>query len=245
MEKGEKEEKGEKTERSVKSNRVEKKYEGKTFLQVISIILIVLVIAILLIVVQVPYITTNVVNEKVPVENCSQGKIPFIASFRSGLKYDGAPKFTSSEGVSLRGYTELKPNVYVNIRNMGDEKGIYCVKVDTYYVNSFRDEPDKLETFQNLLSEGSERIKQLENDIPNSQICTENPILPKYTETISFWSSNFISDEIQEGDLRDVYILFTVVAPSSKDCALQYVEQEKEQEVTRYCNAWKHLVGKC
>lgn len=247
-EKGEKVEKGEKIEKSEKMEKGEKKEKGRglTFLQVISLILIIIIIALLLIVVQVPYTTTNAVKETVQIQNCSQGNLPFLASFRSGVKYDSAPRFSSTDGVALRKYSDLKTNIYVTIRDMSEEKGTYCVKAETYYIKDFADEQDKLSAFQTLLSDDSDRIEKLENDIPNSKACTENPILPKRTGIVSFWSSSFMTDDINNKyDLNDIYVLLTVVAPPSKDCVLQDVEKTTEQEVTRYCNAWKHVVGKC
>lgn len=244
MEKEEKEKVKEKNKESVK----EEKKKSIWNLQAISLLLLIVLIALVLIIIQVPYTTTNVVKEKVPVENCEDVEIPFAANFRTGLKYAGASNVESSEGVALYRYSDLGPYMFANIRNTGEEKGVYCLNVNAYFIKDFEEGNNALDSF-NQIVEDSELVQELTDSLSpryTSPTCTENAIRPIQTEVISVWNSGILSEEAKGiYSLDDVYILFSVTSPTTKKCVEEEVEHEVEQEVTRYCNAWKHVVGKC
>jgi hypothetical protein len=251
MERGERVEKMEKSEKMEKGEKENMKESGKggTFLQVLSLILIIVLIVLMLIVVQVPYTTTNAVKETVPVEKCMQVDIPFISNFRTGLTYDTSSKIYSSEGQALYRYSELKTYLFANIRNMGEEKGAYCLNAQAYLIENFTNNGDSLALFQNLISSNSNKVQTLENwsgNLYTYPVCTESTIPSTDTDIISLWTPAILSADVQEqNDLDNVYILFTVVPPISQQCSTVNVENITQQEVTRYCNAWKHVVGKC
>ena len=247
----EQEEKPEKKQEKKQDKKETKVQSGKAFFGWGSFILLFALIIIVLIVFQVPYITTNAIVENVPVEKCVQEDIPSISSFKIGSTYGSASKIYSSDGEALYKYSELKNYIYANIRNVGEEKGIYCVNIEAYLIPGFdfNDDENTLTLFQSLLAEDSAKIQTLENwnseryDFP---ICTENPIRPVQTETLSFWAPSLLSEEAKgEYNLDDVYILLSIIPPTLEQCDMEYEEKTTEQEVTRYCNAWKHLVGKC
>jgi len=244
MEKEEKEKVKEKNKENVK----EEKKKSIWNLQAISLLLLIVLIALVLIIIQVPYTTTNAVKENVSVENCDDVEIPFAANFRTGLKYAGASNIESSEGVALYRYSDLGPYMFANIRNTGEEKGVYCLNVNAYFIKDFEEGNNALDSF-NQIVEDSELVQELTDSLSakySFPICTENPIRPIQTEVISVWNSGILSEDAKEiYNLDDVYVLFTVVAPTAKKCVEEEVEHEVEQEVTRYCNAWKHVVGKC
>lgn len=244
------EEEGEKKQEKREVKKTQKKKNGRSFFQVGSFILLLVLIIIILIVVQVPYTTTNAIVETVPVEKCTQGDMPFVANFRTGLTYDSASNVYSLNGEALYKYSKLKQYVYANVRNMGQENGIYCINTQAYLVSDFdfNNNEETLLSFQNLISEDSEGVELLDNSDSKYSypVCSEREISPLGTGVISLWTKNIISEDIQsQYDLNDVYVMFTIVAPASKQCKTEYEEQTNEEEVTRYCNAWKHLVGKC
>lgn len=243
----EKEEK-EKVKESKKENSKEEKKKSIWNLQAISLLLLIVLIALVLIIIQVPYTTTNVVKEKVPTENCEDVEIPFAANFRTGLKYTGASNVESSEGFALYRYSDLGPYMFANIRNTGEDKGAYCLNVNAYFIKDFEEGNNALDSFNEIV-EDSELVQELTDELSAryaSPVCMENPIRPIQTEVISIWGSGILSEEAKGTyDLDDVYVLFSVVAPTAEKCVEEEVEQEVEQEVTRYCNAWKHVVGKC
>jgi hypothetical protein len=222
---------------------------GSKSLQVISLILIIVLMVLLLVVVQVPYTTTNAVSENVPVENCTQVDMPFVSNFRTGLIYDSAAEIYSSKGEALYRYSELRSYVYADIMNTGEEKGVYCLNAQAYLINNFNNNADSLDSFQTMLSQNSDQIQKIDNWNSNVYIypvCTENPIYPIDDGIISLWTPSLLSDSVKgQDDLRNVYILFTVVPATSKQCSTVNVQNISQQEVTRYCNAWKHIVGKC
>jgi hypothetical protein len=226
MEKDEKEKEKEKIKEKPKEKTEERPKRG---LQLASLILIIVLILIVLIVVQVPYTTTNAVKEMVPVEKCAQEDIPFVSAFKTGWSFDNALSLSSSGGVGSYKYSELKTNLYAYIKNAGDEAGIYCVDVEVSLVNG-----DTSEILDN---------SDAKYTYP---VCTESPIAVKDSSVISLWTSNIISKDIKDNnDLDNVKVTFTIVPPTTEKCHTENVEQTSEQEVTRYCNAWKHLVGKC
>lgn len=249
MEKVEKNDKPEKVEKEKSKEKTKEK--SRSGLQIASFILILVLIALVLIVVQVPYITTDTVSEKVPVEKCSESEIPFTSTFKTGLYYDGASKVYSSYGSALYKYSELKTYLYSYIRNMGDEKGVYCINAEPYLITDFKftNDQDSFDSFQELLLEESESIQKLDNESSsnyNYPICMEKAISPMQTDIVSLWVPSIISEDIQENyNLKDVYVLFSVVSPTTDKCHTEYQDKETEKEVTRYCNAWKHVVGKC
>lgn len=246
----EKEEKSEKSEKRGKEKHKENP-KSRRFFEIGSFLLLVALVVIILIVVQVPYITTDAIVETVPVEKCSLEDVPFVANFKTGLNYDAAMKIYSSEGEALYRYSELKTYLYANIRNTGEEKGIYCINVKPYLISyfEFEDEEDALASFRELLSEDSERLQKLSNEANTKYdypVCTEKPISPIDTKIISLWTPNIISEDIQKQySPDDVYVLFSVIPPMSEQCSTEDVEQTAYNEVTRYCNAWKHVVGMC
>lgn len=244
MEKEEKEKGKEKNKESVK----EEKKKSIWSLQAISLLLLIVLIALVLIIIQVPYTTTNVIKEVVPTEKCVEQTIPFAANFRTGLKYSSASSVESSEGVVLYKYSELGPYMFANIRNTGEDKGVYCLNVEAYFIEDFNEKENALDSF-NELSMESESVQELKDELNSrysSPICIQNAIRPIQTEIISIWSVSILSEEAKsQYDLDDVYILFSVVAPTTEKCSSEDVEQDVEQEVTRYCNAWKHVVGRC
>lgn len=248
-EKGEKEEKETEKKQEKKEVKKPEKNNGKrNFFQIGSFLLLIVLIIVVLIVFQVPYTTTNAVIENVPVEKCTERDIPFVSNFRTGLTYGDGLKIYSSEGSALYKYSELKSYVYVNIRNTGDEKGIYCIDADAYLISDFTNDDNSLSSFQNLIALDSERIELLDNAGSRYAypVCTENPLNPVETEIISLWAPSLISKDIKDNyNLDDVYLLFTIVAPTAEKCEMVDEEQTTEEEVTRYCNAWKHLVGRC
>jgi hypothetical protein len=257
-EKGEedmKEEKKEERKVERKEGRKEKREEKKEvkrrgrFFEVVSLILIIAVIILLLIVVQVPYITTDTISEKVPVENCTQIAIPFASNFRTGLNYDNALKIYSSDGEALYRYSELKGYLFANIRNIGEDKGVYCLNARAYLIENFDNGEDSLALFQSLVSEDSAKVQEIDNwnsNRYNFPLCTENPISPIDIKRISFWGPSLVSKDVKEQyNLDNVYILFTIIPPTKEQCTTGYIEKAKEQEVTKYCNAWKHVVGMC
>lgn len=240
-EKGEKIEKDEKESKTVKG-------KGITFLQVLSLILILALIWIVLIVVQVPYTATNAVKEMVPTEKCVLKDMPFVSNFKTGFKYDTALKIYSSEGKALYKYSDLKEYIYANIRNTAKEEGIYCLNAQAYIIENFTNKDDSLALFENsiLLNSNETQILDNWNNKYNFPVCTEDPISPINTKIISLLTPSLLSKEVQnEYNLNNVYILFTVVPPTSKECSTENVEKIGEQEVTRYCNAWKHVLGRC
>jgi hypothetical protein len=245
----EKGEKVEKEQEDKKEKKEGKRVSGKRGIQIVSLILILVLMAIVLIVVQVPYITTDVISEKVPVEKCTQTDIPFASNFKTGLNYDTASKIYSSDGQALYRYSKLKGYLYANIRNTGEEKGIYCINAEAYLIENFTNDENSLASFQNLIAQDSDRVEIIDNWNSNRYtypVCTEKSIRPIDTGVISLWDSSLLSKDVQEQyDLDNVYILFTIVPPTSEKCGVEEVEKEVEQEVTRYCNAWKHLVGMC
>ena len=244
MEKEEKEKVKEKNKENVK----EEKKKSIWSLQAISLLLLIILIALVLIIIQVPYTTTNAIKENVSVENCEDVEIPFAANFRTGLKYAGASNVESSEGVALYRYSDLGPYMFANIRNIGEDRGIYCLNIHAYFIQDFEEGNNALDSF-NQIVEDSELVQELTDSLSvkySSSICTENPIRPIQTEVVSVWNSGILSEEAKEiYNLDDVYILFKVISPIAKKCVEEEVEQEVEKEVTRYCNAWKHVVGKC
>ncbi|MCX6750497.1 MAG: hypothetical protein NTZ83_03495 [Candidatus Pacearchaeota archaeon] len=232
-----------------KQEKKEGKRRGRTFFEVGSFLLLIVLIILILIVVQVPYTTTNAVKETVPVEKCVQKDIPFVSTFKMGLNYDAASKIYSSDGEALYRYSELKNYLYATIRNTGEEKGVYCINAQAYMIENFTNEEDSLALFQNLILLNSNKTQKLDNwnsDRYTYPVCTENPVPPTATQIISFWTPFLLSKNAQEQYNPDnVYILFTIVPPISEQCNTENVEKTTEQEVTRYCNAWKHVVGKC
>lgn len=253
MEKEEKEKVKEKNKVKPKTEKIDniEKTEKKKSVwsaQSLTILLLIALISIVLIIIQVPYTTTNVVKETVPVEKCENIEIPFSANFRTGFKYSDALSINSLEGVAIYKYSKLETYSFVNIRNTGDERGRYCLNIEAYYIEDFDEGKDALKSFNNIVDD-SDLVEKLENAISTKYIvpvCTENQLMPVQTETISVWSKSILSDDAKEEyDLNKIYILFSVVAPTSKKCVSEEVEQDVEKETTAYCNAWKHLVGKC
>jgi hypothetical protein len=244
MEKEEKEKVKEKNKENVK----EEKEKSIWSLQAISLLLLIILIALVLIVIQVPYTTTNAIKENVSVENCEDIEIPFVANFRTGLKYAGASNVESSEGVALYRYSDLGPYMFANIRNIGEDRGVYCLKVDAYFIKNFEEGENALDSF-NEIAEDSELVQELTDELNvkyTFPVCTENLIRPIQTDVLSIWSSSILSEEAKDiYDLDDVYVLFSVISPTAEKCVEEEIEQEVEQEVTRYCNAWKHVVGRC
>jgi hypothetical protein len=243
-------EKGEKVEKEEKEVKKERgRGGGRTFLQVIILILVIALIWLMLIVIQVPYITTNAVKEMVPMENCTHVDIPFAANFRTGLNYDGATEIYSSNGQALYRYSELQPYLFANIINTGEDKGVYCLNAQAYLIKDFTNQASSLSQFQNMIAENSDQIQQIDNWSGNSYnypVCTEKPISPIDTKIISLWKPALLSNNLGEQvDLKNVYILFTVVPAVAEKCSTISVENITQQEVTRYCNAWKHVVGRC
>lgn len=251
MDKGEKMEKEPEKKEAKKVEKVQKmeKKKSPNFFQVGSFILLLVLIIVVLIVFQVPYTTTNAVSENVPVEKCTQTDIPFAANFRTGLEYNGAVKIPSSDGSAIYRYSELKSYVFANIRNTGDAKGVYCINADPYLITNFTNDEDSLTLFESLIASDSDTVLLLDEEVNTRYtypICTDNPINPTQTGLISLWTPNIISEEIQNNyNPDDVYVLFTIVPPTTEKCETVSEEQTTEQEITRYCNAWKHLVGKC
>ncbi|MGY4884169.1 MAG: hypothetical protein ACP5NZ_01165 [Nanobdellota archaeon] len=248
MEKGEKSEKGEKVHES-KEIKIKR---GKSFFEVGSFILLIVLIIIVLIVIQVPYTTTNAIKENVSTETCVEKDLSFAANFRTGsLDYTKASPIYSSEGQALYRYSDLKGYLYTSIRNIGDNGGIYCLDADAYLISDFdfTNGKESFDEFQRLLAEDSDMIKEIE-DWNSSRyvypVCTENPATKAKRELISLWGPVILSEQTQQDyDLDNVYLLFTIIPPTIEQCDNEYVEQEKEEEVTKYCNAWKHLVGRC
>lgn len=242
-------EKGEKVEKSEEKKEVKKVRSGGRGIQVISLILIIVLMVLLLIIVQVPYTTTNAISETVPVENCTHVDIPFISNFRTGLTYDTASKIYSSDGEALYRYSALKGYLYADMINTGEVKGVYCLNAQAYLIENFNNNQDSLSLFQNMLSQNSSQIQKIDNWSSNRYtypVCTENGIYPIDDAIISLWTPALLSNSVQEQyDLSNVYILFTVVPPTSEQCKTVNVQKISQQEVTRYCNAWKHIVGKC
>lgn len=226
-----------------------KRKGGRTFLEVGSFILLIALIIIVLIVIQVPYTTTNAVKEKVPVETCISVDIPFVSNFKTGVRYDIASDIYSAGGQALYRYSELKGYLYANIRNTGEEKGIYCLNAQAYLIENFTNDKNSLASFQNLIEMDSEKIQKLEDWSSNRYtfpVCTENPILPIDTNQISLWTPSLLYEDAKaQYNLDNFYVLFTIVPPTSEQCKTEDVEKTTEQEVTRYCNAWKHIVGRC
>ncbi len=242
-----KELKEDKDSKKTKKLKDEKKRSAWS-LQSISILLLIVLIALVLIIIQVPYTSTNAVKEIVQVEKCKNFQIPFYSVFKTGLKYSTSLGVDSSEGVALAKYTELGPYVFANIRNVGDSKGDYCLDIEAYYIEKFNPGKNKIDSFNEIVDDLS-LVKDITSKLNPKQIlplCTENKISPTQTDTISIWASSILSEQAKEDyDLNKVYILFKVVAPNVEKCQLEDVEQEVEKEVTLYCNAWKHVVGKC
>lgn len=238
-------EKGEKAEREEK----EVKRNGGRGIQVISLILILVLIVLLLIVVQVPYTTTNAVKETVPFENCTQADVPYVSVFRTGFNYDTSQKIYSFNGQAIYRYSDLNTYLYANIKNMGKEGGIYCLNAQAYLVNNLENNGDSLSLFQDMIARSSDKAQLIENWSSGSYsypICTQLPIAPTSTDTISLWTPSLLSNNLgNQYELRNVYLLFTVVPPTAKECTTVSVENITQQEVTRYCNAWKHVIGKC
>lgn len=244
----EKEEKEKVKEKSKENSKEEKKKSVWSF-QAISILLLIVIIALILIVVQVPYTTTNVIKEQTSEEKCVQENIPFAANFRTGLKYETAVNVPSSEGSVLYKYSDLKSFLYANIRNTGEERGIYCINAAAYLIEGFEEGENSLASFQELILADSENVQELQDWASTRYtypFCTRNSIRPVQTEIISLWGPSILSEEAKElYDLDKVYILFNVVAPTTEKCSEEDVDKETEEEVTKYCNAWKHVVGRC
>jgi len=252
----EKEEKGrvkEKTKENSKENSKESSKEEKKksvwSFQAILILLLIVIIALILIVVQVPYTTTNAIKEQISEKKCSKEDIPFIANFRTGFKYKTAVNVPSSEGLALYKYSDLDSFIYANIRNTGKESGIYCINAAAYLIEGFEDDENALTSFQKLILADSDQVQELQNWASaryTYPVCTENAIRPIDTSIISLWGPSMLSDNAKESyDLDKVYILVNVVAPTVEKCAEEDIDKETEEEVTRYCNAWKHVVGRC
>jgi hypothetical protein len=251
-EKGDKADKGEKMKEEMKEEKKANKTErrrGRRFFDFLLLILIVIIIIILLIVIQVPYTTTNAITQKVPVENCTLVDIPFVSVFKTGFTYDAASNIYSSDEQALYRYSDFKGYLYATIRNMGDEKGVYCLDAQAYRITGFTNDENSLASFQNLLAEESDQVQKIDNWASTRYtypVCTGNPIYPADTDIISLWTPLLLSDDVQaQGNLKDVYILFTVVPPTSEQCKTVSVENITQQEVIKYCNAWKHIVGMC
>jgi hypothetical protein len=243
-------EKGDKIERDDRIEKKEKvKGKGITFLQVLSLLLIIVLIVIVLIVIQVPYTTTNAVSENVPIENCTPVAIPFVSNFRTGFSYDTSSKIYSSAGQAIYRYSDLNTYTYINIMNSGEESGIYCLNAQAYSIDNFNSNQDSLAVFQNLLSSGSDTIKQIDNWSGNTYtypVCTPTQIARTDNQIITLWTPALLSNDVQQQyNLDNVYIVFTVVPPTSKQCSTITIENLTQQEVTRYCDAWKHIVGRC
>jgi len=133
--------------------------------------------------------------------------------------------------------------------NVGDEKGIYCINAQAYVINNFNNNENSLDLFQTLVSENSGRVQKIDNWSSNTYtypVCTQNAIYPLDDNIISLWTPSLLSSDVaKQYDLNSVYILFSVVPATTKQCVNVSIEKINNQEVTRYCNAWKHLVGKC
>ena len=164
MEKDSEEKQEKKTEKKTEKKEV-KSQGGRAFFGWGSFLLLVALIIIVLIVFQVPYTSTNVIKENVLVEKCAPEAMPFVSNFRMGLNYEGAQNVYSSEGKALYRYSELNNYIYSNIRNLGEEKGIYCLDVQAYLIDDFdfSEGEDSLVLFNSLLEEESDSIGEIDN----------------------------------------------------------------------------------
>jgi hypothetical protein len=240
-------EKGEKVEKS--EVKEVKKGKGRSGIAIVSLILALVLIALLIVVARFPFVSTNAVKEMVPFENCTQVDIPYASNYRTGLNYDGATDIASYSGEALYRYTDLQTYLFANIRNTGNEEGVYCLNAQAYVINGIRNENNLLNQFQNMIAENSDQIQQLDNwsgDTYIFPVCTEKPISPIDTEVISLWKPALLSNDLNQlQDLRNVYILFTVISATSEKCSTISVENTTQQEVTKYCSPWIYIAGKC